>query len=52
MTETWLKPMAPDNNAMHVKSGLACDFFCLQDYRPDSVIVAVMWLRKRCIGQF
>ena len=31
---------------MHAKSGLRAGFFCLQDYRPDSVIAAVIRLRE------
>ena len=32
------------NHGMHANSGLACGFFCLQDYRPGSVITAVLLL--------
>ena len=31
---------------MHAKSGLRVGFFCLQDYRPDSVIAAVIQLKE------
>ena len=33
-----------DNNAMHAKPGLRASFFCLQDYRPGSVIADVIRL--------
>ena len=37
----------PDENAMHVKQGLACAFFCLQDDGPGSVDVDVIPLKEQ-----